>query len=110
MPDEAPTGTEKALLGLLSRPEIDAWVARVFQELTGTTPVRTLFRAGRIDAVYGVESDDGRRLVLKVRRPPVDLVARRTVADAQQALAGLVRRRLSDRHDSRTGGRRRLSR
>lgn len=87
MRDDTVTGTEEAILRLRSRAEIDAWVTRALRELTGAAPVRWLFRAGRIDAVYAVETEDGRRLVLKVHRPPVDLDARRAIAEAQRALA-----------------------
>lgn len=56
MLDDIVTGVEATLLGPLSRAEIDAWVARALLDLTGAEPVRMLFRAGRIDAVYGVEA------------------------------------------------------
>lgn len=87
MLDDIVSGVEATLLGPLSRAEIDAWVARALRELTGTEPVRMLFRAGRIDAVYGVDAADGRRLVVKLHRPPVDLTVRAAVTRAQRALA-----------------------
>src|SRR6185436_19775478 len=80
------SGTEAAILGPLSRAQADAWRARVL-ERTGTGGLEEiLFRAGRIDAVYGVRAAVGRRLVVKAHRPPADLGARRAVVRAQTAL------------------------
>ncbi|MFT3834345.1 MAG: aminoglycoside phosphotransferase family protein [Micropruina sp.] len=87
MPDDTVTGVEAALLGPLSRVQIDAWVARAARLLTGRSVARTVLRAGRIDAVYGVQTDEGQRLLVKVHRPPVDLGVRRAVAGAQRVLA-----------------------
>ncbi len=88
MLDDTVTAVETTLLGPLSRAAIDAWVRSALHRLTGARQVRTLFRAGRIDAVYGVQTADSRRLVVKLHRPPADLVARSAVAHAQRTLAG----------------------
>jgi len=80
------SGTEAAILGPLTRAQADAWLARAL-ERTGTGGLEEiLFRAGRIDAVYGVRAADGRRRVVKAHRPPADLGARRAVVRAQTAL------------------------
>jgi Metallo-beta-lactamase superfamily len=45
------------------------------------------FRAGRIDAVWGVGLQDGRAVVIKAHRTPADLDAAQATIDAQRALA-----------------------
>jgi Ser/Thr protein kinase RdoA (MazF antagonist) len=45
------------------------------------------FRAGRIDVVWGVELKDGRAVVIKTHRPPVDPNVLRVTHDAQRLLA-----------------------
>ena len=67
-----PSGLERVLFDGAGRGEIDAWVAGAVREALGADVTELLFRAGRIDAVYGVRVDDGRDAVLKVHRPPVD--------------------------------------
>ena len=54
------TATERALLGDLVVAEVDAWIDRVLMHLVGARLAEVLFRAGRIDAVYGVATTDGR--------------------------------------------------
>lgn len=74
----APSGNERAVFGLDTSEEIRAFLddyARRHLE-SGVACVR--FRAGRIDAVWGVELNDGRRVVLKTHRPPADVQALRT--------------------------------
>lgn len=46
-----------------------------------------LFRAGRIDAVWAVRTDDGRDLVVKAHRPPVDPTVLHANTRAQTLLA-----------------------
>ncbi len=62
---------------------LDAWTSRRLG--AAITDVR--FRAGRIDVVWGVELDDGRAVVIKTHRPPVDVDAVRVTHDAQRVLA-----------------------
>jgi len=81
------SGVETAILGPLTRAQADAWLGRALERAGAGGLGEVLFRAGRIDAVYGVEAADGRRLVLTAHRPPVDLAARRAVVRAQTALA-----------------------
>lgn len=82
-----PSGTEVAVVGIDTRDAIDGWVAGVVQRALGTGVARVLFRSGRIDAVYGVSTDDGRDLVVRVHRPPTDPAGRATTTRAQRALA-----------------------
>jgi Phosphotransferase enzyme family len=81
------SAVEAALLGPMTRPQIDGWVDDALRELVGTSVVAVRFRAGRIDAVYGLDAADGRPLLVKVHRPPVDLDGRRLAVRAQQVLA-----------------------
>jgi Phosphotransferase enzyme family len=85
MPDVS--AVEAALLGGMSRQQIDGWVDRAVRELVGTPVASVRFRAGRIDAVYGVDGADGRSLLVKVHRPPVDVPGRRLAVRAQEILA-----------------------
>jgi hypothetical protein len=83
----AVTGVEAAVIGPLSREDVDAWVFRALELLVGERVREVLFRSGRIDAVYGMVTDSNTQLLLKVHRPPVDVQGRRLVARAQQVLA-----------------------
>lgn len=85
--DGAPGATEAALLNGMTVAEIDAWLDQVLTGALGAGVSEILFRSGRIDAVYGVVAVDGRRLLIKVHRPPVDLRAREATVAAQTALA-----------------------
>ncbi|MCX6464285.1 MAG: phosphotransferase, partial [Pseudonocardiales bacterium] len=72
MSPPAPSGLERALFGGAGTAEIDRWVAGAVREALGVAVIAVLFRAGRIDAVYGVRLADGRDAVVKVHRPPAD--------------------------------------
>jgi hypothetical protein len=79
--------TERAVHGAVTLPELhtflDAWgLGRL-----GSAIADVQFRAGRIDAVWGVELQDGRAVVIKAHRTPIDLEAARATVDAQRALA-----------------------
>jgi Ser/Thr protein kinase RdoA (MazF antagonist) len=62
---------------------LDAWV----RDRLGSPIANVRFRAGRIDAVWGVELQDGRAVVIKAHRAPVDLDAAEATIDAQRTLA-----------------------
>lgn len=68
----APSGLERALFGEGGTAAIDRWVAGAVREALGVAVTAVLFRAGRIDAVYGVRLADGRDAVVKVHRLPAD--------------------------------------
>ncbi|HLL64875.1 MAG TPA: hypothetical protein VK453_03895 [Micromonosporaceae bacterium] len=80
--------TERAVSGCATPPELqallDAWVTHRL----GSPIERVRFRAGRIDVVWGVELQDGRAVVVKMHRPPVDLATTRVANDAQRVLSG----------------------
>lgn len=79
--------TERAVCGFLTsfelRAFLDAWARDRLRSPMG----RVRFRAGRIDVVWGVELEDGRAVVIKTHRSPVDLDAVRAANDAQRLLA-----------------------
>jgi hypothetical protein len=81
------SGTERAIYGsvtsLALRTFLDAWA----RDSLGSSIVQVLFRAGRIDVVWGVELSDGRSVVIKTHRPPVDMDAIRSANEAQRLLA-----------------------
>jgi hypothetical protein len=85
-PVDEVSGVEAAIVGQ-SRREVDAWVSRALESLTGDRVGRVLFRAGRIDAVYALATEGGAEVLLKVHRPPVDEQGRRVVGRAQHLLA-----------------------
>jgi Ser/Thr protein kinase RdoA (MazF antagonist) len=81
------SGTERAVHGAVTVVELrrflDAWA----RGRLGSAIAQVRFRAGRIDAVWGVELQDGRAVVVKAHRKPVDLDAVGAAIDAQRVLA-----------------------
>ena len=55
-------------------------------EPLGGRIAKVRFRDGRIDVVWGVELEDGRAVVIKTHRTPVDMDATRAARDAQRLL------------------------
>jgi Ser/Thr protein kinase RdoA (MazF antagonist) len=86
-PSEEISDTERAVHGAVTSSELravlDAWV----QSRLGSVIADVRFRAGRIDAVWGVGLQDGREVVIKAHRTPVDLEAAEATVDAQRTLA-----------------------
>ena len=84
---DAVSDTERAVYGSVSSSELRAFLGDWAKDRLGS-PIGTVrFRAGRIDVVWGVELEDGRAVVLKTHRPPVDLDAVQVAHDAQHRLA-----------------------
>lgn len=79
--------TERAVYGLVTSLELRAFLDAWAKDRLGSPIVKVRFRAGRIDVVWGVELEDGRAVVIKTHRSPVDLDATRVVYDAQRLLA-----------------------
>jgi hypothetical protein len=81
------SATERAVHGDVTLAELrtflDAWTC----DRLGSPIGDVRFRAGRIDAVWGVVLQDGRGAVIKAHRIPVDLDAARATIDAQCTLA-----------------------
>jgi hypothetical protein len=79
--------TERAVYGAVTllelRTFLDAWA----RDRLGSAIADVRFRAGRIDPVWGVGLQDGRAVVIKAHRTPVDLAAAQATIDAQRALA-----------------------
>ena len=69
--------TERAVYGDVTLPELSAFLDAWARDRLGSPIVDVRFRAGRIDAVWGVELQDGRAVVIKTHRTPVDLDAMR---------------------------------
>jgi len=84
--DDLVTGVEAAILGAMRKQDVEPWLDEVLRRCVGTELAHVVFRSGRIDAVYGVATVDGRELVIKVHRPPVDVDARSNVVAAQRIL------------------------
>ncbi len=81
-----PSGTECAVFGSVTSEEIYALLdGYVYQQL-GSQIARLRFRAGRIDAVWGVDLDDGRAIVIKTHRPPAEFEPLRVVAETLHVL------------------------
>ena len=83
----APTGTERAVLGLGSVAELHSFLDAYAVDRLGSPIAEVLFRSGRIDAVWGVVLGDDRAVVIKAHRQPVDLVALGAAREAQAFLA-----------------------
>jgi hypothetical protein len=68
-----PSGTEGAVFGSMTSQEILVFLNDHARQQLGSGIARVRFRAGRIDAVWGVELADGREVVIKTHRPPADV-------------------------------------
>src|SRR5690242_9658053 len=73
-------------MGAVTFPELFAFMDQWARIRLGSGIADVRFRAGRIDAVWGVELQDGRAVVIKAHRTPVDLHAARATRDAQQTI------------------------
>jgi len=80
------SGTERVIFGARSAGEVADVVDRYLRGRLGASVADVLFRAGRIDAVWGVRTDDGREVVVKAHRAPVDVGARKACVAAQVML------------------------
>jgi hypothetical protein len=80
------SGAEVVNFGSRSAEAIAALLETYLRRQLGVGISEVLFRAGRIDSVWGVRADDGSEVVVKAHRPPVDLTARKAAVDAQRLL------------------------
>lgn len=78
--------TERAVHGAVTSVELRTFLDRWTQSRLGSGIDEVRLRAGRIDAVWGVQLRDGRTVVIKAHRTPVDLGAARATVDAQGVL------------------------
>jgi hypothetical protein len=81
------SGIERLLFGVDDAAEIDRWLAELVAAHLGAPLRDIIFRAGRIDAVYGARLSDGRRVVIKVHRPPANIAQLTTQSRLQGFLA-----------------------
>jgi Phosphotransferase enzyme family len=80
------SGAERVIFGSSSSEAIAGVLDTYLRGHLGRSISEVLFRAGRIDSVWGVRTDDGSEVVVKAHRPPVDLTARTAVVVAQRLL------------------------
>jgi hypothetical protein len=80
--------TECAVYGPVTMPELWAFLDAWARNRLGSGIAKVRFRDGRIDVVWGVELEDGRVVVIKTHRTPVDMDAMRAARDAQRLLTG----------------------
>lgn len=85
IPDKA-SGIEAAVFGTTSVEAVRAVLDRYTRQHLGSGLGTVLFRAGRVDAVWGVRLAAGSDVVITARRQPVDLQARIATLDAQRTL------------------------
>lgn len=83
------TPTERAIFGPMSALELRGFLDRWTRRRLGSSLRTVRFRAGRIDAVWGVELQDSSAVVLKAHRPPTDLATTWAAIDAQGLLASV---------------------
>ncbi|WP_344802555.1 aminoglycoside phosphotransferase/kinase family protein [Microlunatus ginsengisoli] len=81
------TDTERAVYGPASVEELREFLSVWAGDRLGSPIAEVLFRAGRIDVVWGVELADGRAVVIKIHRSPVDTDALKVTHEAQRVLA-----------------------
>jgi hypothetical protein len=86
-PLEELSDTERAVFGAVTLLELGTFLDAWARDRLGSAIADVRFRAGRIDAVWGVGLQDGRAVVIKAHRIPVDLDAAQATIDAQRALA-----------------------
>ena len=84
------SAVEEAVFGACVVDEIRARLDSYLTDRLGAGIAEVVLRSGRIDAVWGVRLDDGRQVVVKAHRPPVDLGMRAATVTAQQALVAAV--------------------
>lgn len=106
MSETTTSGLERVSFGRLGRDAVDEWLASVTRDRLGADVAQIRFRAGRIDAVYALRLQDGEQVLLKLRRPPVDLVALEASIKALRYLssAGYPAHGRSSGQSSATGG------
>ena len=80
------TATERAVLGMAAASDVLSFFSGYVRGRLGRAISRVRFRAGRIDAVWGVDLDDGRAVVIKCHRRPSDLDAIAAACDAKRVL------------------------
>jgi Ser/Thr protein kinase RdoA (MazF antagonist) len=86
-PSDDVSDTERAVHGAVTARELRRFLDSWARDRLGSAIADVRFRAGRIDAVWGVELRDGRAVVIKGHRSPVDLDAVEAGIDAQRVLA-----------------------
>jgi len=79
--------TERAVHGAVTLSELHTFLDVWARDRLSSAIADVRFRAGRIDAVWGVELQDGRAVVIKAHRTPVDLDTVEATVDAQRTLA-----------------------
>jgi hypothetical protein len=82
------SGTERVIFGTADPDEIRSRLGAYARDRLGAGLADVLFRAGRIDAVWAVTLTDGRSVLIKAHRRPVDMRARLATVRAQRILAG----------------------
>jgi Ser/Thr protein kinase RdoA (MazF antagonist) len=85
--EDAISGTERAIYGSVTSLELRTFLDAWARNKLGSAIAEVAFRAGRIDVVWGVALEDGRGVVIKTHRPPVDMDAIRSANEAQRLLA-----------------------
>jgi hypothetical protein len=75
--------------GTESVAELQSFLSAYAADRLGSPIAKVHFRAGRIDAVWGVELDDGRAVVIKGHRQPANMSAIAAARDAQRLLAAV---------------------
>ena len=81
------SGTERVLFSTGDAAEIRSVLDAYAHDRLGAGITDVIFRAGRIDAVWAVTVGDGRAVLIKAHRQPVDLAARLSTVRAQRTLA-----------------------
>jgi hypothetical protein len=87
MPSADVSGTERAIFSTPHAAEIRSVLDAYARDRLGAGLARVIFRAGRIDAVWAVTLSDGRSVLIKAHRRPVDMAARLATVEAQRILA-----------------------
>lgn len=86
-PDVEPVvGTERAVYGAITSTQLRSFLDSWARDRLGAPISSVRFRSGRIDVVWGVELADGRRVVIKTHRPPVDRGPLGAAVEAQRVL------------------------
>ncbi|WP_150307751.1 protein kinase family protein [Planctomonas psychrotolerans] len=87
MASDGVSGTERVIFSTDRADRIRSTLDAYARARVGSGIEEVIFRAGRVDAVWAIHLSDGRDVLIKAHRQPVDLTARLATIRAQRVLS-----------------------